>query len=130
MLQTLKKILSKFIITVVALQILNLGLYAQDFEVVPTAAGTDQNIINSVTEYVAEVVMEQKDAFPEKKELPNQSHESHEQQLIKFQPFKFINSPHTTEQEVELEVAVLYNQYTASSYDSINTEIIAPPPKC
>lgn len=128
MLQTLKKYLSNFILTVVALQVLNLGLYAQDFEATPASATTEQNIINSVTEYVAEIILDKKNAFPEKEELPNQSHETHDQ-LVKLQPFKIINSQYTQHQFFTALSTVNYNCFLISTYANFKKDIIAPPPK-
>jgi hypothetical protein len=93
--------IKKFIIFLIALQILNVGLYAQDY----TDIDTSVNIINSVTEYFAEVVCHKKDAFPEN-DNDNQKSETHTlkhaivkampvyaQQLFVFSPTTNANYP-------------------------------------
>jgi hypothetical protein len=109
MLTSLRKYLSSFIIAVVALQVLNLGLYAQDFETIPTFNGKQTNIINSVTEYVAEVLMQKKNAFPEKKEASNQG--GHEF-VYKFQPFKILFSNSQEQQQIITSTATNYNIFS------------------
>ena len=110
------------------LQVLNLGLYAQDFEnMAKDKNGDEPNIINSVTEYIAEVVMHKENAFPEKKEASNQSN-SHDN-LFKFQPFK-IAIHHAAEMMNSLAKSEhKYNSFILSIYINHSTDIIAPPPK-
>ena len=121
-----KLYISRFIVVLVALQILNLGLYAQDFTVIQKCNGADLNIINSVTEYVAEIVMKKANAFPEKKEKPNQSeHES----IYKFQPFKIYAS--NTNQVID-QISVehlIYSRFIVNVYINHTADITAPPPK-
>lgn len=110
------------------LQVLNLGLYAQDFEnIAKDKNGNEPNIINSVTEYIAEVVMHKENAFPEKKESPNQNN-SHDN-LIKFQPFKI--AIHHCNDKVNLlaQAEHKYNSFVLSIYTNHSSDIIAPPPK-
>ena len=126
MLTCLRKYFSNFIIAVVALQVLNLGLYAQDFETVPTINGKQANIINSVTEYVAEVVMQKKNAFPEKKEASNQGgHEA----IYKFQPFKILFSNAQEPQQIIAGTVTIYNIFSLAHYTNCYTDIVTPPPK-
>ena len=126
MLTSLRKYLSSFIIAVVALQVLNLGLYAQDFETIPTFNGKQTNIINSVTEYVAEVLMQKKNAFPEKKEASNQG--GHEF-VYKFQPFKILFSNSQEQQYIITSTATNYNIFSLVPYTDCYTDIVSPPPK-
>ena len=126
MLTRLRTYLSNFIIAVVALQVLNLGLYAQDFETAPTTNDNQTNIINSVTEYVAEVVMQKKNAFPERKEASNPGgHET----VYKFQPFKIIFSNTQEQQQVIVNAVTSYNIFSLAPYINCSTDIISPPPK-
>jgi hypothetical protein len=56
----------RFITLVVALQLLNLSIYAQDFTPLYAEDGTcGVNISETVVEYVVEVVLGHKDAIPE-----------------------------------------------------------------
>lgn len=126
-LATIKLYFSNLIVVLVALQVLNLGLYAQDFITMGRDKdGCEPNIINSVTEYLAEVVMNKPNAFPERKERPNQSeHES----TYKFQPFKIYTS--TVSQSLQFS-AILNRKYAAflvHRYNNHTTDITSPPPK-
>ena len=126
MLTSLRKYISNFIIAVVALQVLNLGLYAQDFETTPTENGIQANIINSVTEYVAEVVMQKKNAFPEKKEASSPGgHEA----VYKFQPFKILFSNVQEPQQIITSTVTSYNIFFLAPYTNCCTDIVSPPPK-
>ena len=126
MLTSLRKYISNFIIAVVALQVLNLGLYAQDFETVPSENNNQTNIINSVTEYVAEVVMEKQNAFPEKKEASSPGgHEA----VYKFQPFKIFFSNVQEPQQIITSTVTSYNIFFLAPYTNCCTDIVSPPPK-
>lgn len=117
-----------FIISLVMLQVLNLGLYAQDFEnIAKDKYGNEPNIINSVTEYIAEVVMLKENAFPEKKEAPNQS--SNHDNLIKFQPFKIAFTHCVDKLSLLAQSEHKYNSFVVSIYINYSPDIIAPPPK-
>ena len=122
----IKKYLSYFIVALVALQVLNLGLYAQDFEAAQQSNGKELNIINSVTEYVAEVVMQKHNAFPEKKEKPNQSdHES----AYKFQPFKIFFRTINLPLQAAVAQHISYGSFIVNPYINHTTDITSPPPK-
>jgi hypothetical protein len=125
----LKKYLSHLLIALVALQVLNLGLYAQDFELAPVSAFADQNIINSVTEYIAEVLLNKVNAFPEKKESSNQSNQNEHEMLFKFQPFKImINQAQDLRYALSFPIKS-YNCFRSSHYANHSEDIISPPPK-
>jgi len=128
MLTGLRKYISNFIIAVVALQVLNLGLYAQDFETV-TVNGKETNIINSVTEYVAEVIMQKKNAFPEKRESSNQSNQSSHELLFKFQPFKMPINNLQERQYIAAPTTPNYNIFSLAPYTNCCKDIVSPPPK-
>lgn len=121
-----KTYLSHFVVVLVALQILNLGLFAQDIDLVKRQNDNELNIINSVTEYVAEIVMQKHDAFPEKKEKSNQSDHV---PIYKFQPFKIYAS--TNSQVLPLIAIVRHNygSFVMDSYINHTTDITSPPPK-
>ncbi len=125
-LKRLKKYISFIIVALVALQVLNLGLYAQDFEVMPQYRGKNCNIINSVAEYVAEVVMNKFNAFPEKKEKPNQKeHDSN----FKFQPFKIVLNKTNRSSQLSAQKACSYECFVVKHYSNHTTDILSPPPK-
>lgn len=109
------------------MQVLNLGLYAQDFNTMGRQFdGTRPNIINSVTEYVAEVVMNKHNAFPEKKERPNQSDHI---PIFKFQPFKIMFGSNNRTFEEAASNQKNYNRFVTNNYINHTTDITSPPPK-
>ena len=66
MVLVLKNISLKFILLLLAFQILNQSFDAIDFQPIYTAnAIEDFNDINSATEYISEIILGNKDAFPE-----------------------------------------------------------------
>ncbi len=74
----------RFIAFLVALQILNMGLFVQDFEPFATTSVTPQiNIINTIDEYIAEVVLNHKDAVPEGKDSSKKDIQLHKHIVYK-----------------------------------------------
>ncbi len=60
---------NRFILLVVALQLLNLSIYAQDFKPIYSQTGSDEtNITETIVEYVVEVVLGHTNAIPEQKD--------------------------------------------------------------
>jgi hypothetical protein len=57
--------ISKFILSIIAVQILNLSIYAQFDPVQSGNTMGNLNSIDSITEYVAEVMLHHTNAFPE-----------------------------------------------------------------
>jgi len=65
-LTTAKKHITRFITLLLALQLLNLSIYAQDFKPIFNEAGSDEtNITETIVEYVVEVVLGHTNAIPE-----------------------------------------------------------------
>jgi len=64
-LKKLRLHIARFVTLLVALQILNMGLFVQDFQYNISSSICDENVINSVVEYVSEVVLHEKNAMPE-----------------------------------------------------------------
>lgn len=61
-----KRYIIRLITLLVALQLLNLSIYAQDFKPIYDEAGTDEvNINETIVEYVVEVVLGHTGAIPE-----------------------------------------------------------------
>lgn len=81
--------IARLLIFIVAMQILNLSIYMQDFEPLKTHRHTigEINEINSIVEYVAEVVLQHKGALPEYKQ---QNNDHNALQLHKHAPVKMI----------------------------------------
>lgn len=68
----IKIVFAKFITLIVALQILNVSIYAQDIDMQQQKGIlTYSNEINSITEYVGEILLKHSNAFPE---YPNDGH--------------------------------------------------------
>lgn len=79
MLKTVKTYLLRFVLLIVAIQMLNLSVYARDF--VPPAQSNaigETNQIDSLIEYIAEVVLDYKNAFPENGTHNHQTRTSHQ----------------------------------------------------
>lgn len=69
----------------VALQILNMGCFAQEFEPITTSSVTPAtNIINTIDEYIAAVVLDNKDAVPEAKEHSKKDIQIHKHVILKL----------------------------------------------
>lgn len=61
-----KKYTIRFITLVVALQLLNLSIYAQDFKPIYDEAGSDEtNITETITEFIVENILGHTNAIPE-----------------------------------------------------------------
>jgi len=64
--QTLRCYIIRFITLVVALQLLNLSIYAQDFKPMYAELGSDEtNITETIVEFVVEVILGHTNAIPE-----------------------------------------------------------------
>lgn len=110
----------------VALQILNIGLFVQDFELLASPSSiSDHNVINSIVEYVSEVVLNKLNALPENNNKSNKDLQSHK---------------HFTVKMIELQKSFIVIQNPAFSFKThfpltqnyyyrFCTEINPPPPK-
>lgn len=118
--------IARIITLIVALQIMNFGLFAQDFQPLVTSAVTPEiNIINSIDEYVAEIVLNHKDAVPE-----NNKHPQKDLQVHKHTSFKLIgiSKPQTLS-----DTQLVYQNKPTSLVKGYNylfcKDIYPPPPK-
>ena len=76
---------AKFVTFIVMLQILNLSIYAQDFEQAePQHTIGNLNEINSVVEYIAEIVLDNTNALPEFQKAGHKDLQFHKHLTIKF----------------------------------------------
>jgi len=127
MLVFLKNIALRALLVLVALQILNLGIDAIDFQpIASTNTIGDFNYINSMAEYVAEIVMGHKDAFPEY----HQESTSSKSQLVKHFSLKLYQPVSaaldlSNDHRGRIAFAASINQYHCPFYKEINP----PPPK-
>ncbi|MEO7532076.1 MAG: hypothetical protein ABIS69_11710 [Sediminibacterium sp.] len=120
---TAKKHIAHFITLLVALQLLNLSIYAQDFKPI-TGSEEDINITESVTEYVVEIVLGHKNAIPEQ----SQHHKDlHFHKHIAFKAVSVFPSYHLPgmQQQNAASAFPLQESYSYLYYQEINP----PPPK-
>lgn len=125
--ETLKNIILKSFLLIIAFQILNQSIDAIDFQPICTANSiADFNDINSATEYISEIVLGNKDAFPEY-QTQSSSHRKAVQSLkhvnIKlFQPQTPCCIPH---QFIEV---VTFAYPLDERYSFLFSKDITPPP--
>jgi hypothetical protein len=88
----LRIVFAKCVTIIVALQILNVSIYAQDIDMLQQKdVITYSNDINSIAEYIGEVILKHVNAFPE---YPNDGHKDFrfsrhvDLNLFSFQQFK------------------------------------------
>ena len=80
-----KKISTQLLVALIAIQIINLSIDAVEFQpIAATIVIEDFNYFNSMTEFVAEAIMGNKDAFPEFQKESSSS----KTQIIKHLSFK------------------------------------------
>jgi hypothetical protein len=123
----IKNISIRLLIAVIAIQIINLSIDAVEFQPIATTVTiNDFNYFNSITEYISEIVMGNKDAFPEFQKESSSS----KSQIIKHLSFKlyqqdpFVCSAEFVTKSAEL-VVPLTEDYTYQYFQEINP----PPPK-
>ncbi|MCW3110883.1 MAG: hypothetical protein JWQ09_5389 [Segetibacter sp.] len=119
--------IARFITFLVALQILNMGLFVQDFQSLTSSSSSisDHNIINSVVEYVSEVVLNKLNAIPENNNKSNKDLQAHKHFVVKIIELKnpYLIVPQFTV-EAETKFPVIENYY-----HQFCKEINPPPPK-
>ena len=120
--------IGRFIILIVALQILNTGLFAQDFQALKntTSTGEETNIINSVAEYIGEVVLQKANSFPERKNTG--SHHKHHV-TVKAQTIKLIARENYLQPSQSPVVLKTTYESLQKPYLDFVREITPPPPK-
>ena len=123
--QTCKKHIIRIITLVLALQLLNLSIYAQDFKPLYTIPGTcETNINESVVEYVVEVLLDHKNAIPEQKQHHKDLH------FHKHISFKAINFPKADElSSLQIHVSELPVPLHESFLSLYQQDIRPQPPK-
>ena len=121
----LKKHTVRFITLVVAMQLLNLSIYAQDFKPIYNEAGSDEtNITETLVEYVVENVLGHKNAIPEQ----SQHHKDlHFHKHISFKAISFNRDMFLSASQ--LHIAKLPIPLHESFDDLYMQEINPQPPK-
>ncbi len=118
--------IARVITFIVAFQIMNFGLFAQDFQpLADSSISPELNIINSLYEYVAEVVLDHKDAVPENNKHPQKDLQAHKHIQYKLIT---ISKPQTLS-----DTQLVYNNKPTSLVKGYNylfcKDIYPPPPK-
>ena len=118
--------ISKFFLTVVALQIFNLSIYAQFNPVQSGNTMGDFNSIDSVAEFVAETILHHTNAFPEF-EKQGTHKDQHAHKNFSFQLFNDLQKPSTSQVYVLQKSSInsLNEEYSYRFFKEINP----PPPK-
>lgn len=103
-----KKISIQLLVAIIAIQVINLSIDAVEFQPMSnTVVIEDFNYFNSITEYVAEIVMGNKDAFPEFQKESSSS----KSQIVKHLSLKLFQQD---------------NFVCKTTYDVENTSFIVP----
>lgn len=118
--------IARFITVLVAMQILNMGLFAQDFQSLSVSSiNPELNIINSVDEYVAEVVLHHKDAVPENNKHPHKDIQTHKHVVFKLISFPKPQCCSATQLVFNNKPTAIIPVYQYQYYN----DITPPPPK-
>ncbi len=120
-------IIQRVFIFLLAIQILNLSTNAIDFQPFPSTNLNEFNDLNTIVEYVAEIVLDYKNAFPESEQEPSSS----KAQFEKHVNFKlFFPDALVLLQKIE-DPVIRHNASPVEAYNSsFYKEINPPPPKC
>jgi ABC-type polysaccharide/polyol phosphate export permease len=84
----LRPLLTKALLAFFALQIINMGIDAIEFQPYDSSAIGEFNYFNSMTEYISEIMLQNKDAFPE-----FQKKSTKDSQVIKHIDIKIFHAP-------------------------------------
>ena len=121
----LKKHTVRFITLVVAMQLLNLSIYAQDFKPIYNEAGSDEtNITETFVEYVIENVLGHKNAIPEQSQHHKDLHFHKHISFKAISNFSKLRVP-AMQKNPSVIVVPLQESYTYLYLQEINP----PPPK-
>jgi hypothetical protein len=125
----LKLHIAKIFAFVVAVQILNLSIYTQDFQPLlqPSNSIGEFNEFNSVVEYVAEVVLDHENALPEYNNTYNahKDLQAHKHVTVKMLDCDLLTTEPVAIQDGRTYIHPLKDDYRFLFYKEINP----PPPK-
>ncbi len=112
---------------IAALQILNMGLFVQDFQQLTSSSSSisDNNIINSVVEYVSEVVLQKVNSVPENNNTANKDFQTHKHSAVKMVKQQELPLIITPVGAISTQSPLLTNTYSYHFFEEINP----PPPK-
>jgi hypothetical protein len=130
--QQLFSYINKSILILVALQVLNIGLFAQD-NIQYNSSIESENVVNSFTEFIAEFILNEIDSYSENsKNTSHQHHKTHNHFHIKAPHFKVYNC-NTAKYSVIFNSSISKQNYVvfdSHCFANIVFDIIPPPPKC
>jgi len=122
---TIKNIITKFLIILISIQILNLSVDSIDFQPISdNIVIGDFNYLNSFTEYVSEILLGHKDSFPE---YQNESTSS-KAQFVKHLSLKLYQSTSSLAINKYFEEASAFIVQLKEPYSFIFCKEINPPP--
>jgi len=125
--KTFRTYLQRFVLLVVAAQILNLSVYGRNNEIDITSNTIGElNQIDSLVEYVSEIILDYKNAFPENGSHNHQSHTSHQLKHAGFNLIAFRKNTEITYYRSASSVPILSKEEYKYLFAR---EIIPPPPK-
>jgi len=124
-LQTLKHYIVRFLVFVMAFQVLNLSVYPELLQWYRSESATNlNNDMDSLVEYVTEIVFGQKDAFPEYAHKHHKELQIHKQAISLYSEEMAANNAGEPFIRRPMEGAAP-DQYSYQYYSEINP----PPPK-
>ncbi|MES2329876.1 MAG: hypothetical protein V4539_09755 [Bacteroidota bacterium] len=116
----LPKHITRFLTLVVAMQLLNLSIYAQDFK--PLCQDDETNITETITEYVVEVLLGHKNAIPEQSQHHKDLHFHKHIAFKAISIFPMYHVPGLQQQNAALAVPL------SEPYSYLYLQEINPPP--
>jgi hypothetical protein len=119
-------IIGKFCIAIIALQVLNMSVYTNEFKPLQNNSNFgDFNYLNSFTEFIVEIVLKKTDAFPE-----FLKHNSSQSQNVKHIDIKLFQPNEIYSLNIHYKVILCINKHLDDTYSSqFYQEINPPPPK-
>lgn len=126
MLEKIKHITVNTILYLLVVQLMNISLFSQNIPAIFTDKIEDVNIINSVYEYIAEVVLHQKDTFSEKNDLAKKVNSF----VFKVLEFHLFNQQFTKLQTApSIIVQNLFSVFNTPLINNLSVDVVIPPPK-
>jgi hypothetical protein len=121
-----RQFVSKFFVLLVALQVLNLGLFAQDFNSLkPANTLSDFDPVDSMVEYISEVVLGHTYAMPEQAGSHHKTSALHKHPSIKIVSV----TSNVSEEHENVTITISYQPYKKDYFYAYAMEINPPPPK-
>ena len=121
---------TRLVLLIIAVQVLNLSVYGGDFYSGSYAAAQKNigefNHIDSLIEYVSEIILDHKNAFPENGDHSRRSSSSHQMKHISIKMIEFKKTADTPLYTASVDMPQLFNE---EYKNLIPSEINPPPPK-